>query len=85
MRTKREKLVTVEIKNDRTLLSENWVAESQIQEYLNAFTDFVSCCRIHHKITKTKAVKAKSEEECAGYLDCWIDGKFQTIPIEFTK
>ena len=32
MRTKREKLVLVEIKNDRTLLSENWVAESEILE-----------------------------------------------------
>jgi hypothetical protein len=85
MRTKREKLVIVEIKNDRTLLSEHWVAESQIQEYLNAFTDFVSCCRIRHKITKTKAVKAKSEEGCAGYQYCWIDGKFQIIPIDYTK
>jgi hypothetical protein len=85
MRTKREKLVLVEIKNEKTLLSENWVAESEILDYLNAFTDFVTCCRIRHKITKTKVVRAKSEEEGEGYQYCWIDGKFQIIPINYTK
>ena len=63
MRTKREKLVLVEVKNEKTLLSENWVAESEIQDYLNAFIDFVTACRIRHKITKTKVVRANHSDK----------------------
>ena len=85
MRIKREKLVLIEIKTEKTLLSENWVAENSIEEYLNFVSDFITCCRIRHKITKTKLVRAKNEEEGEGYQYCWTEGKFQIIPINYTK
>ena len=85
MRTKREKLVLIELKNDKTLLSENWVAENSIEEYFNYVSNFITACRVRNKITKTKVVRAKSEEEGEGYQYCWAEGKFQIIPINYTK
>lgn len=85
MRTKREKLVLIELKNDKTLLSENWVAENSIEEYFDYVSNFITACRVHNKITKTKVVRAKSEEEGEGYQYCWAEGKFQIIPINYTK
>ena len=79
MKTKKEKLVVVEIKNDKMLISENWVIENNVDEYIDFFKTLVNCCRIRYKIIKTNWVVTN---ESKNFVTAWTKEGFKTFCVE---